>query len=238
MEKGQRRRKAKTEKLEQPKKEADFKLPVYNKEGKITGQQPILKSVFGKKPNDQIISQAVRVYQNRLNKLLATSKSRSEVSGGGRKPWRQKGTGRARSGTIRAPQWRGGGIVFGPRSPRRILELPQKIRKAALATALSNKYRKGDIVLLDQILFREPKTKKALEIISKLPITNRRNVLLILEEGNLNTVKSFRNIENVSIAKALDLNVIDVLKSSSLIFTVSSLKKFEERFLNGKAVGN
>jgi len=218
------------------KKEADFKLSVYSKEGKIIGKFTPQRDVFGRKPNDQLISQAIRVYQDYKGKLAST-KSRSEVSGGGRKPWRQKGTGRARAGTIRAPQWRGGGVVFGPTPSKSVLGLTKKMRKAALSVALSSKYKNGDITLIDKISFKEPKTKKALEILEKLPINNKRNILLILDSDQ-ETKKSFRNLENIKITKALDLNVFNVVKSAGLIFTLDSIKKLEERFVNGRARGS
>ena len=217
------------------KKEADFKLSVYSKEGKIIGKFTPQRDVFGRKPNDQLISQAIRVYQDYKSKSLASTKSRSEVSGGGRKPWRQKGTGRARAGTIRAPQWRGGGVVFGPTPSKSVLGLTKKMRKAALSVALSSKYKNGDITLMDKISFKEPKTKKALEILEKLPINNKRNILLILDSEGQETKKSFRNLGNIKITKALDLNVFDVVKSAGLIFTLDSIKKLEERFVNEKA---
>ena len=218
------------------KKEADFKLSVYSKEGKIIGKFTPQRDVFGRKPNDQLISQAIRVYQDYKGKLAST-KSRSEVSGGGRKPWRQKGTGRARAGTIRAPQWRGGGVVFGPTPSKSVLGLTKKMRKAALSVALSSKYKIGDITLIDKISFKEPKTKKALEILEKLPINNKRNILLILDSDQ-ETKKSFRNLENIKSTKALDLNVFNVVKSAGLIFTLDSIKKLEERFVNGRARGS
>lgn len=211
-------------------KEKPLKVSIYDKTGKVVGSLSLPKEIFGQKPNNNLISQAIRIYLDHKKSSTASTKTRSEVSGGGRKPWRQKGTGRARAGTIRAPHWRGGGVVFGPKPTASNLKLPKKMRQKALAVALSDKYLDEVITIVDKIDFKEPKTKKAQNILTRLPIKENRNILLILEKEMSQTSKSFRNLNNVSISKAVDINTLDVVRSSSLILTKESLEGLKNRF--------
>lgn len=219
-------------------KETKLKTPVYNRDGKIVSNLELPENTFGEKPNQALINQAVRIYLDRQKKNTASSKTRGEVAGGGRKPWRQKGTGRARAGTIRAPQWRGGGVVFGPQPTESSLKLPKKMRKKALSVALSGKFSESALVIVDKLNFKEPKTKKAIEIINKIPLKDKRKILLILEGEGKEVLDSFRNLENINTTRALDLNTLDVLKSSGLIFTLSSMDKLRSRFSDGSEQSN
>jgi large subunit ribosomal protein L4 len=210
-------------------------VQLFDEHGKIVGEIELPKEIFGQKENPALLAQAARVYLANQKPLLASTKTRSLVRGGGRKPWRQKGTGRARIGTIRAPHWRGGGVVFGPQ-PREVdLKLTKKMRQAALASSLSKKFKENSLVVVDKISFKEPKTKKASDLLNKLPVQSSKGKMLVLEEMKDEVVKSFRNIEDLAISPALDLNVLDVLKSSSLIFTREAIEKLKGRYgLNGK----
>ena len=205
-------------------------VPLYNQKGEVLKKISLPKEIFGQKPNPLLLSQVVRVYLSRKKLRTASTKTRAEVAGGGRKPWRQKGTGRARAGSIRSPIWRGGGVVFGPKPVDKELNLPKKMRQKSLVVALSDKYTEKAIAVVDRLEFRQPKTKKAQEFLEKIPIEQSKPTLLVLDDKNEATVKSFRNIGRVEISRALDLNTLDVLKFSGLIFTLAALEKLKERF--------
>lgn len=217
-------------KITRRKKDDRLSVPLYNQKGEVIKSISLPKEIFGQKPNPPLLSQVVRVYLSRKKPPTASTKTRAEVAGGGRKPHRQKGTGRARAGSIRSPIWRGGGVVFGPKPIGKELTLPKKMRQKALAVALSGKYTEKAVTVVDKLEFRQPKTKKAQEFLKKMPIEQEKPVLLVLEERKPTTVKSFRNIEKVEVSRALDLNSLDVLKFSGLIFTQEALEKLKERF--------
>jgi large subunit ribosomal protein L4 len=203
---------------------------LYNQRGEKLKRVKLPETIFGQKPNPILISLAVRVYSSKQKPKLSSTKTRSQVAGGGRKPWRQKGTGRARAGSIRAPGRRGGGIVFGPHSVTSELKLNKKMRQKALSVGLSEKTRVGAIILVDKIDLKEPKTKKAKEVIKKLMPDIKGSIRLILEDRKVNVIKSFRNLKEIEVSRVLDLNALDVLKSSGLIFTLGALEKLKERF--------
>lgn len=228
----------KTTSAKAEKKGKNLKINIYNKEGKVVSHSSLPKEIFGEKENKNLISLAARVYLDHEKVSTASTKTRTEVSGGGRKPWRQKGTGRARAGSTRSPIWRGGGVVFGPKPPTTTLRLPKKMKKKALATALSGKFSESAIVIVDKLGLREAKTKKAIRILEKLPTVNKKKILIILENENQETIKSFRNLENVKITKAVDLSTLDVLKSSGLIFTLMALERLKGRFDYGNSQNN
>lgn len=205
-------------------------VPVYNQQGTIVSKVTLPKEIFEQKPNPVLVAQAARVYLANQKPKTASIKTRAEVSGGGRKPHRQKGTGRARVGSIRVPQWRGGGVVFGPKPSSTLLSLPKKIRQKALTNLLSDKFSKKAIIFIDKINFKEPKTKKASQLLIKIPLENKKKLLLVLEKKEETTTKSFRNLQNIEMVRAMDLNSLDVLKSSGLIFSIAALQQLEERF--------
>lgn len=219
-----------TKKVTRRSKDDRLSIPLYSQKGEVIKSISLPKEIFGQKPNPSLLSQVARVYLSRKKPKAASTKTRAEVAGGGRKPHRQKGTGRARAGSIRSPIWRGGGVVFGPKPVGRKLTLPKKMRQKALAVALSGKYTEKALAVVDKLEFRQPKTKKAQEFLKKMPIEQEKLVLLVLEERNPTTVKSFRNIKQVEVSRTLDLNSLDVLKFSGLIFTLSALEKLKERF--------
>lgn len=153
-------------------------------------------------------------------------KNRSAVSGGGRKPWRQKGTGRARQGSIRSPQWRGGGIVFGPTPRSYAYKLPKKVRRLAIKSVLSQKVLDGDLVVVDGLSFDAPKTKAFLNVLDGLKVNDK--ALVVLEDGNDVAAKAARNLPNVKVVPAEGINVLDAVNYKKLILTQSALQKIEE----------
>lgn len=201
---------------------------LYNQKGEKLKSISLPENIFGQKANNTLVATAIRVYLANKKANLASTKVRSEVSGGGRKPHRQKGTGRARAGSTRSPGRRGGGIVFGPKPSETKLKLTKKMKQRALISVLSDKYRENSIILLDKLDFKEPKTKKAVSLIDKIA-GNRRSKRLVLDEKNEVVLKSFRNLQGVDISLAIDLNPLNVVKSSGLIFTLAALEKLRAR---------
>lgn len=222
--------KTKTQVKNKAKSENKIVAPLYNQKGELLRKQPLPENIFGQKPNPTLLALSIRVYLASQKPKLATTKTRAQVAGGGRKPYRQKGTGRARAGSIRAPGRVGGGIVFGPKRSKGTLKLAKKMRSKALTSALSIKARESAILLIDKLSFKEPKTKKASEILKRIGLEGKRSVGLVLEEKNSAVQKSFRNLPSVQIQRPLDLNSFSVLKSSSLIFTLEALEKLKNRF--------
>jgi large subunit ribosomal protein L4 len=226
-------------KKEGPSKRVDTLVaPLYNQKGEVIKKVNLPKEIFGQKPNPALLAQAARVYLARQKLKTASTKTRAEVAGGGRKPHRQKGTGRARAGSIRSPLWRGGGIIFGPKPGGTPLELPKKMRAKALATALSVKFAEKSLAIVDKLEFKEPRTKKAMEFLNKSALKEKKKILLILADKNEAVVKSFRNLQKVGITRALDLNTLDVLKFPGLIFTLEAVDKFKERWEHGNKQSN
>lgn len=222
-------KKTKKPKVTPKAKTANILAPLYNQKGEKLRSISLPKNIFGQKANNTLVATALRVYLNNKKANLASTKIRSEVSGGGRKPHRQKGTGRARAGSTRSPGRRGGGIVFGPRPSATNLKLTKKMRQKALILVLSDKHREDSIAILDKLDFKEPKTKKANLIINKIA-GDKRSSRIVIEEKNPTILKSFRNLQEVDISLAVDLNPLNVLKSSSLIFTQAALEKLKNRF--------
>ena len=174
-----------------------------------------------------IVHEYVRWLLARKRAGTASTKNRSEVKGGGRKPWRQKGTGRARHGSIRSPVWKGGGVVFGPKPRDFAFNLPKKIRKKALKIALSDKFREEKIYFIDQLSLEEIKTKEAYEILRAF---NTLNSLVIIEEKDEKIVKSFRNIPKVDTFRWDEINAYEILKKKDLLITKGALDKIQERW--------
>jgi large subunit ribosomal protein L4 len=217
-------------KAKKEKTNTGLSAPLYNQKGEVIKKVKLPENIFGQKPNPVLISQAVRVYSSKQKPQLASTKTRSQVRGGGRKPHRQKGTGRARAGTIRAPGRVGGGVVFGPHPTVSELKLNKKTRQKALSVSLSDKTKTGGLILIDEFTMKEPKTKKAIEILKKITPEIKGPIRLVLDGEDNNVVKSFRNIKGIEISRVLDLNMLNVLKSSGLIFTLEALEGIKKRF--------
>lgn len=191
------------------------------------GDLELSETVFGAPVNEGLVHQAVVRYLANQRQGTASTKTRGEVSGGGRKPWRQKGTGRARQGSIRAPQWVGGGTVFGPKPRDYRQAMPKKARRAALRSALSSKVASGELLVLDELTFEEPKTKKMVEVLENLKAAGA-SALVVTGELDRNVILSARNIPGVGTTRAGDLNVYDVVAHARLIATKDAIAKIEE----------
>ena len=200
-------------------------VSVYNIEGKEVGSIELNDAVFGVEVNEHLVHMAV---VNQLaNKRQGTqkAKTRSEVSGGGRKPWRQKGTGHARQGSTRSPQWTGGGVVFAPKPRDYSFKMNKKEKRIALLSALSSKVADNKIVVLDAFNLDEVKTKKFAEVMSNLKVDK---ALVVIEGENKNVVLSGRNIPTVKVSATNEINTYDVLKYETLVVTKAAVEKLEE----------
>jgi len=205
-----------------------MQLPVYNQEGKKVQSLELDPSVFDGKVNEGVLYQAVLMYRANRRKGTADTLTRGQVSGGGKKPWRQKGTGRARVSSIRTPLWRKGGVVFGPHFRDFSFELPKKIRIAALKSSLNAKLNENNLLILKELNVGSPKTKEAVKILSNLKL-EKKNTLLMLKKIDINTKLSFRNIGFLEIARASDANAYQILAVQKLIVTLNALKILAER---------
>jgi len=201
-------------------------VAVYNTEGQQVGEIDLNERIFGAEVNPALLHQAVVTYRAALRRGTASTKTRAEVRGGGRKPWRQKGTGMARHGTRRSPLWRGGGIVFGPKPRDYTLELPKKARKVALCSALSAKVRDGSIRVLESWTLAEPKTKMVASVLSNLNIND--GALIVIGSADRNLQLSSRNLPDVSTVLAENLNAYDVLRHENLVLTKDAVDRIEE----------
>lgn len=204
------------------------KVAVYNISGAQVGEIELADSVFGIKVNEHVLHQAVVMQQASLRAGTHKVKTRSEVRGGGRKPWKQKGTGRARQGSIRSPQWVGGGTVFGPTPRSYAYKLPKKVRRLALKSALTTKVNAGSIIVLDALDFAKPRTKEFVQVLNNLNVTKK--ALIVGLDQNENVEKSARNIPGVKYVSATGINVLDLLKHNHLVITKEAVAKVEEVF--------
>jgi len=204
------------------------KVALYNISGAQVGEVELSDAVFGITPNAHVVHQAVVMQQASMRAGTHKTKGRSEVSGGGRKPWRQKGTGRARQGSIRAPQWRGGGTVFGPQPRSYAYKLPKKVRRLAMRSVLSAKVADNELIVLDQLAFDAPKTKRFAEVLKNLKV--ERKALVVAAEIDENVALSARNIPGVKYISADGINVLDVIGHDKLIMTKDAVQKVEEVF--------
>ena len=200
-------------------------VKVYDIEGKEVETLELNDAVFGVEINEHIMHKAVvgQLANNRQG--TQSAKTRSEVSGGGRKPWRQKGTGHARQGSTRAPQWTGGGIVFAPKPRDYSFKMNKKEKRAALCSALSSKVAESQIIVLDEFKLDEIKTKKFVEVMNNLKASK---ALVVLEGENKNVVLSGRNIPTVKVTATNEINTYDVLKYETLVVTKAAVEKLEE----------
>lgn len=204
------------------------KLTVFNQQGKQLKKIELDEQVFDGKVNQGVLYQAVSMYRANKRRGLASTKTRGEVSGGGRKPWRQKGTGRARVGSIRSPLWRHGGVIFGPHPRDFSFRLPKKIKIAALRSSLNAKLNEDRLLILEGLKIDNPKTKEAAKILTNLKI-DKQQALLMLDEISDNLRRSFRNIRFLEIIKAADTNAYDVLRASKIIINLAALKILVDR---------
>ena len=201
------------------------KVSVYNIDGKEVGSIELNDAVFGVEVNEHLVHLAVVNQLANKRQGTQSAKTRSEVSGGGRKPWRQKGTGNARQGSTRAPQWTGGGVVFAPKPRDYSFKMNKKEKKIALLSALSSKVNDSKIVVLDSFNLDEIKTKKFAEVMNNIKVSN---ALFVIEGENKNVVLSGRNIPTVKVSATNEINTYDVLKYDTLVVTKAAVEKLEE----------
>jgi large subunit ribosomal protein L4 len=203
-------------------------VALYSVNGSQVGEVELADTVFGVQPNVHVLHSAVLLQQASERRGTHDTKGRSEVRGGGRKPWKQKGTGRARQGSIRAPQWVGGGTVFGPTPRSYSFKLPKKVRRLAIKSALSSKVIDNDIIVLDQLSLAAPKTKEFSAILNSLKVA--RKALVVTANYEDNVALSARNIPGVKCVAAEGINVLDVLRHDKLIITKEAALKVQEVF--------
>jgi len=204
-----------------------MKVPLRDMTGKVVDETELRDDIFGIVPNEPVMHQALVRQMANARVATARTKTRGEVSGGGRKPWRQKGTGRARHGSIREPQWRGGGVVFGPRPGRNYRKaMPRKMRRLALRSALSAKVRDGQLIILDELQMPTPKTKEMLSTLSDL--TGTSSALILLPEKDTNVEKSVTNVPHAKALRARYLNLVDIFGHDYLVMPLAAVKVIED----------
>ncbi len=202
------------------------KLNVLNVAGQNVGEIELTDSIFNVEVNEHILYEVVKNQLANKRQGNQSAKTRAEVRGGGRKPWRQKGTGRARQGSTRSVQWVGGGVAFAPKPRSYRYTLPKKVRRLAMKSALTSKVQNSEIIVLDQLNMDAPKTKEFVQILKN--INANKKALVVTAEKNENVIKSARNIEGVQTSLVNTLNVYDILKYDSFIITTDAVKKVEE----------
>ncbi len=209
-------------------------LNVVDSDGKELEKINIPGEIVGQKINTEIMYQEVRRYLASIRSGTHKTKDRSEVRGGGKKPWRQKGTGNARAGSNRSPIWKGGGVVFGPTPRDYAFKLNKKVIKQSKMMAFSDKFKNKKILVLDKLSFKNPETGKAAKILKKLKL-DKEKVLMVFDSIDANEVKSFRNIGNVMVESSKGLNAYIILVADYIVFTKNSLDDFIKRLGNGKS---
>jgi len=208
-------------------------VEVYNIKGEQVGELELSPEIFETRVNDGLLFEVSQMLLAARRRGTASTKTRGEIRGGGKKPWRQKGTGRARAGSTRSPIWVGGGTVFGPRPRSYRYLLPKKMRWAAMRSALTTKFTSNNLMVLDELNFSEPKTKEVVKILNNLNV--KGSVLLVTGKSDVNVLKSGRNIPGVTTAIANQINVLEILNHGTLILTREAVARIEEVFSNEKS---
>lgn len=202
------------------------KVNVYNQLGEVVGDIELNEAIFGIEVNEHVVYEVVKNHLANRRQGTQSAKTRAEVRGGGRKPWRQKGTGRARQGSIRAPQWKGGGVVFAPKPRSYRYSVPKKVRRLAMKSLLSSKVLEGELRILDALTIDAFSTKKAKEILKNLSLETK--TMIVLPEGNDMIIKSFANLPKVETVVVDYMNVYDLMRFDNLVIVKDALSKIEE----------
>jgi len=202
------------------------KVALFKQDGSQSGGIELNEQVFGIEPNKHVLQEAYHMQRASLRQGTHAVKNRSEVRGGGRKPWKQKGTGNARQGSTRAPQWVGGGVVFGPTPRSYSYKLPKKVRRLALKSALSSKVKEDNLVVLESLSFDQPKTKEVVKMLNALEIDKK--TLIVTAEKEENVIKSANNLQKVKTISINEINVLDLLMHDKLILTKDAAEKAGE----------
>ena len=204
-----------------------LKTKLYNSEGKESGEVELPERVFGVELVDDLVHQVVVAQMANARQVLADTKDKGEVRGGGKKPWKQKGTGRARHGSSRSPLWKGGGVTFGPTSDRNFSKMiNKKMKTKALLMVLSSKLKDNELVVVENIKLEKASTKKMKDILSKLPLSGK--VLISMDKKNDSVFNSVKNIQNTSMIASDSLNVVDLLKNKMLVVDKKGIEKIGE----------
>ena len=201
-------------------------VSLFKQDGTTIGDVTLNEEIFGIEPNESVVFDAIIMQRASLRQGTHAVKNRSAVRGGGRKPWRQKGTGRARQGSIRSPQWVGGGVVFGPTPRSYKYKLNKKTRRLALKSVLSQKVAEGNLIIVDELAFDAPKTKEFAKVLTNLNVDSK--VLVVLENDNDFAALAARNLPTVTILGENGLNVLDIVSNNKLVLTQAALSKVEE----------
>ncbi len=208
-----------------------MKINLYNQKGEKVGKTDLPDEIFNVEINSDLLHQVIVSQMANKRQSSAHTKDRGDVSGGGKKPWRQKGTGRARHGSRRSPIWVGGGVTFGPKSEKNYKKtIPQKMKRKALFMALSSKVNDDELILIDDLGMKEPQARIAQSILEKLPLSDKSG-LVVLSEPDKNIVLSFRNIPKTESIQAKDLTALNIRSFKKLIMTPDSVVKIKETFL-------
>ena len=202
------------------------KVNVFNMSGEQVEQIELSEDIFGAEINQHVVYEVVKNQLANKRQGTQSTKTRAEVRGGGRKPWRQKGTGRARAGSLNSPIFRGGGVVFAPKPRDYSYKVPKKVRRLALKSVLTSKVQNGEFIVVDKIDFDAPKTKEMAKFLAN--IQAEKKALIVMDEKNENVIKSAKNIPNLHTALVNTINVYDILKYDSFIITKEAVKKVEE----------
>ncbi|MGJ3847391.1 50S ribosomal protein L4 [Levilactobacillus brevis] len=201
-------------------------VALYKQDGSQNGNVELNADIFGVEPNENVVFDTILMQRASLRQGTHAVKNRSAVRGGGKKPWRQKGTGRARQGSIRSPQWVGGGVVFGPTPRSYSYRLPKKVSRLALKSVLSQKVLDESLVVVDGLAFDAPKTKEFAAVLAGLNVTTK--TLVVLEDDNVTAALAARNLTNVKVIPAKGLNVLDIADADKLVITQPALSQVEE----------
>ena len=204
-----------------------LRLPVLSLEHEIVGEFELPSYIAEQPIREHLLYEMVKMQMANRRTGTASTKTRGEVCGGGKKPWRQKGTGRARAGSTRSPLWVGGATIFGPRPRSYAYRLPRSARRTALCTALALKQKQGELAIVNELLVAEPKTKRIVEILSRLGLTD--TVLIVIAQVNANVEKSAKNLPNVKVLRSEGLNVYDLLRYKHVLFTQEALERVSGR---------
>ncbi|EFI85212.1 50S ribosomal protein L4 [Listeria grayi] len=202
------------------------KLSLLKQDGTSAGEITLNDAVFGIEPNEKVVVDVILSQRASLRQGTHKVKNRSEVRGGGRKPWRQKGTGRARQGSIRSPQWRGGGVVFGPTPRSYAYKLPRKVRRLAIKSALSSKVKEENLLVLENLAFDAPKTKDFAAFLKNISVDTKALVVVAGESDNVEL--SARNLQGITVIPAESISVLEVASHDKLIITKAAVEKVEE----------
>lgn len=205
------------------------KIDIHNISGEVVGQMDLSEELFATDINEDCVRDAVRTHLANKRQGNQSAKTRAEVSGGGRKPWRQKGTGRARQGSIRSPQWIGGGVVFAPKPRDYSINLNRKVKRKALKSVLTDKFNSGNLIVLDEFTMEKPKTKKFVEVLKALNIDKK--ALFVTEKSDINIVNSGRNIKGIQVSFADIINTYDILNHEKLVMTKDAVIRAQEVFV-------